>query len=162
MSMENDRFPSYYSVIPASVRYDRELSYFDVILFSELVAMSTLLGFCYASNSYLEKLYDVSTRTITRSIQNLSKRGHIYIVLDLEAENINRRKIYIVTPPIDKVNYRGVDKIVDTPLDKNVGTSRAGKASAFVNKHNSTKRSSNESVYELPEALKEFYKNWPK
>ena len=159
--METERYPSYYSVIPALVRYDKELTYFEIILYGELVAMATLLGYCYCTNDYLERLYNVSTPTITRAIQKLSKRGHIFVKIDQAAGN--ERKIYVVTPPLEKVVYGGgIVKNDDTPIIKNDDSSRTGKASASLNKHNLTKRLPNDTVPALPAALVSFFKDWPK
>ena len=113
--MEDIRTPSYYTVIPAPVRYDPNLSYFEIVLFSELVAMSTAFGFAFVTNGYLSKLYQKDTTTITRALKSLSDNGHITIEIDKKEGNF--RKIFVITPPIRKN--------ANTPISKNAHRSRA-------------------------------------
>jgi len=126
--MDDIRTPSYYTVIPAPVRYDPNLSYFEIILFSELVAMSTAFGFAFVTNGYLSKLYRKDTTTITRALKSLSDNGHITIEIDKKEGNF--RKIFVITPPIRKN--------ADTPISKNSHRSRAQ-----VEKHLKEKNSFN-------------------
>lgn len=117
------KLPNYYSVIPANVRYCPELTFFEIVLYSEISALSNALGFCYASNSYFSKLYQKDVRTISRAIKKLSDLS--FIKTEIEAENGNLRKIYLTELPIpNEKNYRSaIDKNVQTPIDKNVQTS---------------------------------------
>ena len=43
--------PNYYSIIPAHVRYDKELKPMEVIMYGELTALSNKYGYSYASNN---------------------------------------------------------------------------------------------------------------
>ena len=65
--------PNYYSVIPADVRYNKNLRYAERLLYWEIVALSNKEWFCYATNSYFAKLYDVSVQTVSTWINNLAK-----------------------------------------------------------------------------------------
>ena len=86
--------PNFYTVLPATVRYDENLSDFEKIVMSEIVALANQTGYCYASNSYFAKVYNKSISTITRTISNLVKHGYIKIYIDKNFGN--RRRIYIV------------------------------------------------------------------
>ena len=57
--------PSYYAVIPASVRYDERLKANEKLLYGELTALSRKDGFAFASNGYFAKLYGVSKETVS-------------------------------------------------------------------------------------------------
>lgn len=43
--------PEYYGILPAKVRYDERLKPMEKILFSELIVLSNMKGYCYANNS---------------------------------------------------------------------------------------------------------------
>jgi hypothetical protein len=85
--------PSFYAVIPASVRYDENLIPNAKLLYGEISAMTGKEGFCWAENSYFANLYDVTTSTISRWISQLEKGGHIKS--ELNKSNGNSRKIFI-------------------------------------------------------------------
>ena len=83
-------FPSYYSILTAKVRYDKEIPMGAKVCFSEITALTNRSGFCYASNKYFAGLYDVSETTISTWIKKLQERGHV------RASYLNgQRKIYI-------------------------------------------------------------------
>ena len=61
--------PGYYSFLPAHVRYDEDLSAREIIMYSEITALSNAQGFCHAGNNYFAELYNVSTVTVSRWIK---------------------------------------------------------------------------------------------
>ena len=86
--------PSYYAIIPASVRYS------DIIpnaklLFGEITALADIEGSCWAANSYFGKLYKKSPSTISEWISMLLEREFIRI----ETDGSNR-KIFISCPTL--------------------------------------------------------------
>lgn len=132
--MEEKR--AYYAVIPADVRYNKNLKDKAKLLYGELTALANEKGYCWASNSYFAELYEVSKSTISRLIKNLNEEGYINVELVYEGKEIVGRKIYInsATPiskndntPIRKNEYtyeqeceEGLSKIEHTPIRKNV------------------------------------------
>lgn len=92
MPKSNDTMtPNFFSIIPANVRYSKELSSSEKIFYSEISALTCASGVCYATNAYFEKLYNVDTRTITRWLNKLNKLGFI----NIKQEN-NKRVILLV------------------------------------------------------------------
>jgi hypothetical protein len=117
----NDK-PSFYAVIPASVRYDTTLSSSEKLFYAEITAMSQKEGFCWASNSYFSDLFGVSKNTVTRWVSNLKDNKHIVVNLIKEGKQITKREIY----PINKIDVTypqkskgGTHKNGDTPTHKN-------------------------------------------
>ena len=114
--MEN---PGYYGILPANVRYDKNLKPMEKIMYSELTALCNKNGYCNATNSYFAELYEVSKNTVSLWINDLEKAGYIKIKLIYEVgtKNIKERKIYIADP-ITKNNDTYHEKEVD-PITKN-------------------------------------------
>ena len=85
----------YYAIIPANVRYDRNLKANEKLLYGEITALCNKKGYCWANNDYFSKLYNVGKNTISIWIQNLIKCGYIYSNTIKEKGNI--RYLSIVT-----------------------------------------------------------------
>lgn len=71
--------PNYYAIISASVRYDHELSANAKLLYGEITALCDKYGYCFATNDYFSKLYNVSTKSISSWINDLKNKGHIEV-----------------------------------------------------------------------------------
>jgi hypothetical protein len=97
--------PNYYAIIPSDVRYSN-LKPNAKLLYGEITALSNKLGYCFASNSYFAELYGVSKNTVSRWIGDLNKLGFITISIERNSNNQITKRII------------GIDKKVDTPIDK--------------------------------------------
>ena len=98
----DERTPGYYAVIPASVRYDDQISANAKLLYGEISALIGSEGFCYASNAHFAELYKVSERTITGWISALKKGGYIIVELVRDASGqVTSRKLYLAASAID-------------------------------------------------------------
>lgn len=95
--------PNFYSVTPATVRYDNRLSGDEKILYGEITALASKEGYCWASNQYFAELYNVGKNTISAWISNLKEAGHI----NSEVDKLGNRKIYVASTP---------SKILEAPL----------------------------------------------
>lgn len=87
--------PNYYAIIPASVRYDKELTDKAKLLYGEITALSNEKGFCWATNAYFADLYSCHETTISRLIAQLEKKKYITTKLVKEGYK-TRRRIYLV------------------------------------------------------------------
>lgn len=127
--------PSYYSIIPANVRYDKNLKDSHKVLYSEITALANKNGYCSASNTYFSELYGVDKVTISRRINKLIKLGYLKSVIEKKDKQVIARKLYPVTEPVNKndntpinnsVNTYsqnckgGINKNVKTPINRNV------------------------------------------
>lgn len=91
--------PNYYSIIPAHVRYDKELKPMEVIMYGELTALSNKYGYSYASNNYFAELYNVHKKTVSTWISDLKEKGYIdTVVIRDENMTVTERRIYITAP----------------------------------------------------------------
>ena len=102
----NNPNPAYYSILTADVRYSKELSDFEKLLFSEISALTQKDGYCTASNAWLASLYGKTKETISRCISKLKKLGFIEVVeVRNDKKEVILRKVYLLTKtsiPIDK------------------------------------------------------------
>lgn len=92
--MKEENFPSYYSVIPASVRYDKSLSPRAILLYGEITCLANKDGFCWATNSYFAGLYQVSEVSVSNWIKSLTEKNYIQSVYE-NTEKGTCRKLYI-------------------------------------------------------------------
>ena len=115
--MEEPR-KAYYAVIPADVRYDKDLPANAKLLYGEITALCNERGYCWASNEYFAGLYNTSTRSITRWVEALANKGYINteVIRKTENEKIISKRLIIVG---DKNVY--VDKIVKSDRQKCLG-----------------------------------------
>lgn len=115
--MEEELKPNYFAIIPATIRYDKELTDKEKLLYGEITALSNKEGYCFASNSYFATLYGVAAETISRAITKLIKRN--YLKREIKYKNgskeIEKRLLY----PLTNLSI-GIDENLPTPIDKNV------------------------------------------
>lgn len=113
---------SYYAIIPANVRYDRDLKPNAKLLYGEITALCNEKGYCWASNSYFAELYQVSNNTISRWISQLQKKGYINTRLNYKqgTKQIDSRYIQLSQGGYIQKSQYPIDKNVNTPIDKNV------------------------------------------
>ena len=92
-----DSKKSYYAIIPAEVRYCKDLSSSSKLLYAEITALCNKEGYCWASNNYFAELYQVSRGTISKWIKQLEINRFIkvsYLCND-NSKSISMRKIYL-------------------------------------------------------------------
>ena len=86
---------SYYAIIPANVRYDKELTANAKLLYGEITALTNEKGYCWASNNYFADLYGVTPQAVSRWVNILAKKGYVNIEYEHEGKEITQRKIFI-------------------------------------------------------------------
>lgn len=86
--------PSYYSILTAHVRYSTKISSLAKLLYSEITALSSKDGYCYASNIYFATNYCCSIDTVSRCIKELETAG--FIRVDIRPDLGNRRHIWTI------------------------------------------------------------------
>ncbi len=94
--MSYEKQPSYYAIIPSTVRYDERLKFAERLLYGEITALIGKEGYCFATNNYFSNLYGVIPGTISRWISHLDKLGYIKVeLIKNNKKEIIERRIYI-------------------------------------------------------------------
>lgn len=80
--------PNYYSILPADVRYNENLTANEKLLYSEITALTYATGECWAGNEYFARLYKITPQSASRMIKHLKENGLIEVEL-IKKENSN-------------------------------------------------------------------------
>ncbi len=89
--MNEDIKCNYYAIIPAAIRYDKDLTDKAKLLYGEITCLCNKEGYCFATNNYFASLYRCTPRAIQFTISKLQEKGYIKIII----ENNYQRKIYL-------------------------------------------------------------------
>jgi len=108
-----ERVPAFNAVLPASVRYDPELTHAQKLLYAELTAMCDASGRTNVRNSDLCELFDTSQSTITRNISQLEHQHHIKITGRGKGRVINVDFITDTGSHRQKATYAKMTRLVD-------------------------------------------------
>ena len=112
--------PAYYAIIPANVRYDKNLTPNAKLLYGEITALCNEKGFCLANNEYFSELYGVSKTSITKWVNSLVENGYIYRNFTYKdgTKEIANRCLTIVVEVLNKSCVPPLTKVVDPPKEK--------------------------------------------
>jgi DNA-binding transcriptional ArsR family regulator len=104
---------SYYAIIPANVRYDKDLPPNAKLLYGEITALCNEKGFCWAGNTYFSELYSKDKSTIARWLKQLEAKGYITreVIYKEGSREIESRYMRICSG--------GIGKNETTPIGKN-------------------------------------------
>lgn len=136
--MEEQR--SYYAIIPANVRYDKELPANAKLLYGEITALCNERGYCWATNDYFSNLYGVSKTSISKWIAALINRGYIFseIVYKEGTKEILNRYLKLVKDPIEEKLNRGIEEklkdnntLINNTINNNKERKKENKKSAY-------------------------------
>jgi hypothetical protein len=79
MKKTNREEPTYYGILPAEIRYAKNISPMEKIMYAEISALASKTGKCWGSNGYFAELYDVQPTTVSEWINNLERAGYVSI-----------------------------------------------------------------------------------
>lgn len=133
---------NYYAIIPANVRYDKDLTPNAKLLYGELTALSNEKGYCWASNSYFSELYEVSKKTVSNWIASLDEKGFVKseMIYKENSKEIKERRLYI--NPMEN-NFATYGRNFPTPMENNFHTPMEKKVkdnnTSFNNTFNNTR-----------------------
>lgn len=106
---------SFYAIIPAYVRYDKDLSSTSKLIYAEITALCNEKGYCWATNKYFSDLFNISVRQVQNILKQLCDKNFIKIII----EKKTNRKIFVIDYPTHEKNFGGGVKKTSYPHEKN-------------------------------------------
>lgn len=70
---------TYYTILPADVRYDKRLLANEKIIYSEILALAQKKGYCHATNAYFAEALSTSVTSVSKWINKLIKLSYIRV-----------------------------------------------------------------------------------
>lgn len=110
--------PNYYAILTSDVRYCKDLSAQEKLLFAEITALASKDGICFASNKYFADLYSLTITTISHQISHLSELGFINLSYEKEGAKVKKRIITIAK------NRNGNDVLVAKKSNRTIAKNR--------------------------------------
>ena len=150
--------PNFYAIIPANVRYDKELSANAKLLYGEITSLCNKEGYCWATNSYFAELYNVSNKSISLWIKQLVQKGYIKSTLIYKdgTNEILHRYLHLCGEGMEKNFHSPMEKKVKEN-SKSINTKKNSKLES-IKKHLSTINNPLLNIESLREWLE--YKNY--
>ena len=114
---------SYYAIIPANVRYDKDLAPNAKLLYGEITALCNEKGYCWASNQYFAELYGVSILSIKRWVNSLVTKGYVYRTLTYKPNSKEVDKRILSIDSGIKIDTTSVQKCYDPSIKNDTSSS---------------------------------------
>ena len=159
--------PTYYAIIPADVRYDKDLRPNEKLLYGEITALSDKHGYCWATNRYFAELYEVTVKCVSKWINHLIEKGYLFskILYEEDGKTVSQRIICV--RPIREEDNPPIHQKEDTPLHQKEDTLSIKSSNIIiqdiitqeVNEKENKKRKSEE---ELKQDFEELWKIYPR
>lgn len=114
---------SYYAIIPANVRYDKDLAPNAKLLYGEITALCNEKGYCWASNQYFAELYGVSVLSVKRWVNSLVTKGYVYRTLTYKPNSKEIDKRILSIDSGIKIDTTSVQKCYDPSIKNDTSSS---------------------------------------
>ncbi len=169
--MDASRKPSYWAILPASVRYDQNLIPNAKLLYAEITALQEATGYCFATNQHLSSLFGLKPATITTLIKNLSDNGYINveIIRNAETKEVLQRRISTTaklpsvsdTSPI-KIEEGSPIKTEESPPEKSKENNTSNLLPPKAPQGGRRRRETKEAPDHEPERFLKFWEFYPR
>ena len=118
------KIPKNNTILPSEVRFDSKLKDSEKVMYAEIVALSALHGYCFATNKHFSKLYNCHVNTISRRIKALEKHGYIKVEITRDEKTKKyTRRIYLkenfIQKSLTKIDNRSNNKTCEESLNNN-------------------------------------------
>jgi DNA-binding PadR family transcriptional regulator len=157
--------PSYYSIIPADVRYNKNIPAAAKLLYAEITSLLNMNAYCYAKNEYFAELYEVSISCIQKWLSALQKENLIEITITRDEKGTNRiiklptmEGVEKVTSPACKNLHGGIEKFTPAYNEININNNIKKRD---INISKKEKRKKEEMPAEILHCIKpEIWQEW--
>lgn len=94
--MEEKQNMGYYSIIPSTILYNKDLKANQKILYAVITSLSNKEGYCFASKRYLADKLNVGANTVSGWITDLRRKNFIQVeLIRNDKKEVIQRRIYI-------------------------------------------------------------------
>lgn len=114
---------SYYAIIPANVRYDKDLAPNAKLLYGEITSLCNEKGYCWASNQYFAELYGASVLSVKRWVNSLVTKGYVYRTLTYKPNSKEVDKRILSIDSGIKIDTTSVQKCYDPSIKNDTSSS---------------------------------------
>ena len=94
-------FTGQWAILPARVRYDKQLPANAKLIYAEIAAKINEEGFCFCHNAYFSERLGIKRDTVSTLIKRLEDAEYIRIDVDVSRVNSDRRRIYLTSKPYE-------------------------------------------------------------
>jgi len=159
--------PTYYAIIPADVRYDKDLRPNEKLLYGEITALSDKHGYCWATNRYFAELYEVTVKCVSKWINHLIEKGYLFskILYEEDGKTVSQRIICV--RPIREEDNPPIHQKEDTPLHQKEDTLSIKSSNIIIQdiitqEVNEKENKKRKSESELESDFEELWKLYPR
>ena len=152
--MEQEKDVSFYAIIPANVRYDKDLPANAKLLYGEITALCNKKGYCWSSNEYFANLYGVSKVSISNWVNLLVRKGYITSEIEYKdgTKEFYKRYLKIVYEPIKENFNTPIKENFNTPIKENFKENNTVFNNTIMNNTSDNKETINSKEKKLTEA----------
>ena len=156
--------PTYFAIIPADVRYDKDLRPNEKLLYGEITALSDKHGYCWATNRYFAELYEVTPKCVSKWINHLIEKGYLFskIIYEEDGKTVSQRIICV--RPITLQEEPPIRQKEDTPIHQKEDTLSIKSSNIIIQDNNNTRVNDKEINKEsqLKNDFEELWKLYPR
>lgn len=166
-----DQKPNYYAIIPAEVRYDKDLRAGAKIFYGEITALCSKYGICTASNSYFAELYNMTSSGISRWVTQLKNKGYISVEYEKEGREIKNRiiklNLFYTTNPVVEEVLTNINRVLTKTQGGYLQKDNRGidkNAKRIIQDNNNTSINNNicANSLEIEKRFNEFWNQYPR
>ena len=103
-----------WAILPAMVRYDSDIPANAKLIYAEIAAKINEEGYCFCHNAYFAERFGMKEDSVSNLIKKLEKAEYIFLDIDPQRTNRERRRIFLTAKPYNFVG--GIGKISDTRI----------------------------------------------